>query len=107
MFSNHPQGADLPIRDMELDFEKLAISERKIVVGIDFGTTFSGVAWAETQRHDRRSAITSWPISKTTREGESSEKVPTKLRYSEGNIEWGFTIPPTAPPGEIVEWFKL
>lgn len=93
---------------MNVDFEKLAISERKIVVGIDFGTTFSGVAWAETQRHDRRSAITTWPISKTMREGESSEKVPTKLRYNKnGEIEWGFTIPPAAPVGEVVEWFKL
>ena len=27
-----------------MEFEKLAISERKIIVGIDFGTTYSGVA---------------------------------------------------------------
>lgn len=25
-------------------------NDRKIVVGIDFGTTFSGVAWAESRR---------------------------------------------------------
>jgi molecular chaperone DnaK (HSP70) len=24
--------------------------QRKLIVGIDFGTTFSGVAWAETRR---------------------------------------------------------
>lgn len=28
----------------------LSLNDRKIVVGIDFGTTFSGVAWAETRR---------------------------------------------------------
>jgi molecular chaperone DnaK (HSP70) len=28
----------------------LTIGDRKLVVGIDFGTTFSGVAWAETRR---------------------------------------------------------
>jgi molecular chaperone DnaK (HSP70) len=28
----------------------LTINDRKLVVGIDFGTTFSGVAWAETRR---------------------------------------------------------
>lgn len=28
----------------------LSINDRKLVVGIDFGTTFSGVAWAETRR---------------------------------------------------------
>ncbi|KAM0285774.1 hypothetical protein ACHAQH_001235 [Verticillium albo-atrum] len=90
-----------------MDFEKLAISERKIIVGIDFGTTFSGVAWAETQRPDRRTTITSWPVSKTILEGESSDKVPTKLRYVDGRVQWGFTIPMTAPQNEIVEWFKL
>ncbi|KAG7127981.1 Heat shock 70 kDa protein 12A like [Verticillium longisporum] len=90
-----------------MDFEELAISERKIIVGIDFGTTYSGVAWAETQRPDRRTTITSWPISKTIREGESSDKVPTKLRYSDGDVQWGFSIPVTAPQNEVVEWFKL
>ncbi|KAM0330861.1 hypothetical protein ACHAQA_003816 [Verticillium albo-atrum] len=90
-----------------MDFERLAISERKIIVGIDFGTTYSGVAWAETQRPDRRTAITSWPVSQTIREGESSDKVPTKLRYAGGDIQWGFTIPMTAPQNEIAEWFKL
>jgi molecular chaperone DnaK (HSP70) len=28
----------------------LTLNDRKLVVGIDFGTTFSGVAWAETRR---------------------------------------------------------
>lgn len=88
-------------------FDKLAISERKIIVGIDFGTTYSGVAWAETQRADRRTAITTWPISKTVLEGESSDKVPTKLRYAGDEIQWGFSIPITAPQDEVVEWFKL
>ena len=50
-----------------MDFEKLSIVARKIIVAIDFGTTYSGVAWAETQRPDRRIAITSWPVSRTDR----------------------------------------
>lgn len=90
-----------------MEFEKLAISERKIIVGIDFGTTYSGVAWAETQRPDRRVAVTSWPISKTNHEGESSDKVPTKIRYSGDKVEWGFSIPMDAPSDQIMEWFKL
>lgn len=90
-----------------MDFEQLSIHDRKIIVGIDFGTTYSGVAWAETQRPDRRVAITAWPASRTSREGESSDKVPTKLRYNGDNVEWGFTIPSNAPPDEIIEWFKL
>jgi len=91
-----------------MDFDKLSIQDRKIIVGIDFGTTYSGVAWAETQRPDRRVAITVWPISKTTREGESSDKVPTKLRYNgAADPEWGFSIPMNAPADEVIEWFKL
>lgn len=90
-----------------MDFEKLAINDRKIIVGIDFGTTYSGVAWAETPRPDRRVAITSWPVSATIREGESSEKVPTKLRYHNDAVEWGFSIPSNAPPDSVIEWFKL
>ncbi len=93
---------------MAVEFERLSISERKIIVGIDFGTTYSGVAWAETQRPDRRVAITSWPVSKTIREGESSDKVPTKLRYNNNKaVEWGFEIPLSAPADEVIEWFKL
>ncbi len=90
-----------------MDFEQLSISERKIIIGIDFGTTFSGVAWAETQRPDRRAAITAWPISNNIREGESSEKVPTKLRYAGKDVQWGYSIPATAPQDEVIEWFKL
>ncbi len=90
-----------------MDLEKLSIKDRKIIVGIDFGTTYSGVAWAETQRPDRRVAITVWPISKEAPEGESSDKVPTKLRYNGSDVEWGFSIPVNAPSDEIIEWFKL
>jgi len=32
------------------DFANLSLSDRKIIVGVDFGTTFSGLAWAETRR---------------------------------------------------------
>jgi molecular chaperone DnaK (HSP70) len=35
---------------MEEAMSNLTIGDRKLVVGIDFGTTFSGVAWAETRR---------------------------------------------------------
>ncbi|KAG4434714.1 hypothetical protein IFR05_009791 [Cadophora sp. M221] len=31
-------------------FNELTLVNRKLIVGIDFGTTFSGVAWAETRR---------------------------------------------------------
>jgi molecular chaperone DnaK (HSP70) len=31
-------------------FAGLSVDERKLVVGIDLGATFSGLAWAETRR---------------------------------------------------------
>ncbi|KAK5658679.1 hypothetical protein OQA88_2075 [Cercophora sp. LCS_1] len=90
-----------------MEFENLSLVDRKIIVGIDFGTTYSGVAWAETRHPDRRIAITTWPISETNREAESSDKVPTQLWYKDNKRHWGFAIPPNAPPEEILEWFKL
>lgn len=35
------------------DMEKMALEEgadRKLLIAVDFGTTFSGVAWAQTRR---------------------------------------------------------
>lgn len=42
-------GMDSPNADME----KMALEEnadRKLLIAVDFGTTFSGVAWAQTRR---------------------------------------------------------
>lgn len=100
----------------------LSVDERKLVVGIDFGTTFSGLAWAETRRvsdrliareprlkvndcqSDYQSVVESWPASIGTHEGMSSVKVPTEIRYTTGGIEWGFQIPATMGRHK---WFKL
>lgn len=97
--------------------------QRKLIVGIDFGTTYTGVAWAETRRVCRYTPITAlhdslltspqaddihvidtWPSRLGSHEGESSVKVPTQLRYTPRGTEWGFQIPPTA---ERNHWFKL
>ena len=77
------------------------------IVGIYLGTTYSGLAWAETQRPDHRAPITVWPLTSTLREGEFSDKVPSKLRYVQNDKQWGFSIPSDAPPREVIEWFKL
>ena len=37
---------------MDLNF-----NERKLIVGIDFGTTYSGVAWPETKRPGKLTAV--------------------------------------------------
>ncbi|RDW70452.1 Hsp70 family protein [Aspergillus mulundensis] len=96
---------------MEKTFDSLSLDDRKIIIGIDFGTTFTGVAWAETRRPDHISVIESWPSHTGTQEGISSVKVPTELRYTKspdpltkGEVEWGFQIPGLV---DRYQWFKL
>ncbi|KAL8386330.1 hypothetical protein RB599_007955 [Gaeumannomyces hyphopodioides] len=75
-----------------------------LVIGIDFGTTFSGVAWATSDEFesDQNSAniITTWPGN-----GREEGKVPTEIAYGGGGeVSWGFEVPADADP---VRWFKL
>ncbi|KAI1733567.1 actin-like ATPase domain-containing protein [Xylaria scruposa] len=73
----------------------------RLIIGIDFGTTYSGVSWATVDDLDDNeiNLITSWPGSRRD-EG----KVPTELFYEHDKVLWGYEIPPDADP---VLWFKL
>ncbi|KAL4864901.1 hypothetical protein BDV12DRAFT_200620 [Aspergillus spectabilis] len=72
-----------------------------MVIGIDFGTTYSGVAWATVAdfTSDQINLITSWPGT-----GREEGKAPTELFYEDDQIFWGYEIPDDADP---VRWFKL
>ncbi|KAF2814241.1 actin-like ATPase domain-containing protein [Mytilinidion resinicola] len=72
-----------------------------MVIGIDFGTTYSGAAWAtgEDFASDQINLVTSWPGT-----GLEEGKVPTELFYEHNEIMWGYEIPLDADP---VRWFKL
>ncbi|TVY70460.1 Heat shock 70 kDa protein 12B [Fusarium oxysporum f. sp. cubense] len=74
-----------------------------IIVGIDFGTTYSGVAWAYSRLPEDIEVVTSWEaeLSKCS----DLEKVPTQLLYDDDEIaSWGYSI----PGDEIgLKWFKL
>ncbi|RYP44143.1 hypothetical protein DL768_009378 [Monosporascus sp. mg162] len=81
-------------------------SSRKLVVGIDFGTTFSGVSWLfhnGTKAPTNPEVITRW-LSTHARNSDRV-KVPTKLYYDKHtkNVSWGYNI----PEGEPIQWFKL
>lgn len=83
-------------------------TERKIVVGVDFGTTFSGVAWAIStgSQPGNVEVIKRWPDNSGGKR--TSEKVPTRLRSRWNSAyQWGFLIPRGAPRNEVLEWFKL
>lgn len=80
-------------------------SDRKILIAVDFGTTFSGVAWAQTRRPDVQTIIIQWPDSSSGGlEGVSSDKVPTELRYENDSCKWGFQVDDFGPRHQ---WFKL
>ncbi|KAL2689750.1 hypothetical protein Neosp_003811 [[Neocosmospora] mangrovei] len=77
------------------------MSHRRIIVSIDFGTTYSGVAWADTTRPDVQHVVTSWPAVGSSK---SSPKVPTELRKVANGWQWGFQIPESAKRSK---YFKL
>ncbi|RYP13980.1 hypothetical protein DL765_006646 [Monosporascus sp. GIB2] len=82
----------------------------KLIVAIDFGTTYSGVAWGSSTRLDRMQTITSWPINPEARRGNTIRmgKVPTQLRYpARGRVEWGYLVEPSAHADEVLRLIKL
>ncbi|KAI0904023.1 hypothetical protein F4823DRAFT_616447 [Ustulina deusta] len=72
-----------------------------LVIGIDFGTTFSGVAWATAAdfASEQITVITSWPGT-----GREEGKAPTEIFYEYGEMSWGYLVP---SDGDPVRWFKL
>ncbi len=72
-----------------------------LIIGIDFGTTYSGVAWATPYdvQQEQINLIHSWPGM-----GQEKGKAPTELYYDDGQIYWGYEIPDDVDP---VQWFKL
>ena len=85
----------------------------RLIVGIDFGTTFSGVAYAFVKKNDvKEDIITEWPGAGT----QTKQKIPSTLYYDQyQNVTgWGTDISgalaPTGYPKpgvQKVEWFKL
>ncbi|KAL4790417.1 hypothetical protein BDV19DRAFT_402038 [Aspergillus venezuelensis] len=89
--------------DITWPLQGLALHEEddQLVIGIDFGTTFSGVAWAtpESFEADQINLISAWPGT-----GREEGKAPSELLYDEGRTMWGYNIPGGA---ETVRGFKL
>ncbi|KAI0112712.1 actin-like ATPase domain-containing protein [Hypoxylon sp. NC0597] len=72
-----------------------------MVIGIDFGTTYSGAAWATSAdfKADQINLITRWPGT-----GREEGKTPTELFYENDEVTWGYDVPADSDP---VRWFKL
>ncbi|EME86907.1 uncharacterized protein MYCFIDRAFT_172600 [Pseudocercospora fijiensis CIRAD86] len=79
----------------------------KIVIGVDYGTTFTGISWVSTEgAHikvlDDVHCVRDWPG------GDNAWKAPTRIAYgdengSSGNV-WGYEV---APRMKSYAWMKL
>ncbi|KAL1979202.1 hypothetical protein VTN96DRAFT_6513 [Rasamsonia emersonii] len=102
-----------PPRNPAAEVEGSNRNKAQLIVGIDFGTTFSGVAFAfATNNEAREDIITEWPGAGT----HTKQKIPTVLYYDQYQkvVGWGPDIADAlAPTGypkpgvQKVEWFKL
>lgn len=86
----------------EMDFsDSSEDDDDTLVIGIDFGTTYSGVAWASKADFEQQhiNLITSWPGS-----GREEGKTPSEVYYEDDKITCGFEIEGDTDP---IKWFKL
>ncbi|RAL03428.1 Hsp70 family protein [Aspergillus ibericus CBS 121593] len=86
-----------------------SVAYEAIIVAADFGTTFSGVAWAQASNPDSHYIINQWPHDDSgSCYGPSSEKVPSEVAYEYNKTgpkcRWGFQIPHIMPR---IQWIKL
>ncbi|KOS41464.1 hypothetical protein ACN38_g7672 [Penicillium nordicum] len=83
--------------------DRQAAMHKSLIIGIDFGTTFSGVSWVTVARFNKEdiNVITDWPGT-----SKAEAKVPTRLSYENGDKEplWGFQVDNTE---QVLQWFKL
>ncbi|KAI9705053.1 MAG: hypothetical protein M1836_006836 [Candelina mexicana] len=60
-----------------------------LVIGLDFGTTYSGVAYGFTTKPEEIFTITDWPGAR----GRKVPKVPTIIKYNDdGSFTWGYEL---------------
>ncbi|KAJ4481021.1 hypothetical protein J3R30DRAFT_3287382 [Lentinula aciculospora] len=100
---SHSSMAPVQIRS---ENSAVGVDEGKMSISIDFGTTFSGVAYGSSRiAGGQVQQILSWPGSV-----ETYRKIPTCLLYDEGGqiLAWGLEAKHTALPNTYrCEWFKL
>ncbi|KAF1995329.1 actin-like ATPase domain-containing protein, partial [Amniculicola lignicola CBS 123094] len=75
----------------------------EIVVGVDFGTTYSGVSWAVNGGNKTVRVINDWPNPSST--NATSDKVPTIISYQNGEPQWGFCVDNVRK--DSFRWIKL
>ncbi|KAG0126370.1 hypothetical protein HOY82DRAFT_570205 [Tuber indicum] len=71
-----------------------------IKIGIDFGTTYSGIAWAHSSTPEKVNVVGKWVAGRSRTSG----KAPSEIAYTSSGVKWGFGIPIKEP---ALAWFKL
>ncbi|KAK8233568.1 hypothetical protein HDK90DRAFT_414961 [Phyllosticta capitalensis] len=108
-----PAGPQSFTRPAPVEADGQGRSKAQLIVGIDFGTTFSGVAFAfATNNEAKEDIITEWPGAGN----QTKHKIPTVLYYDQYQkvVGWGPDIADALahtgypkPGVQKVEWFKL
>ncbi|KAF2102251.1 actin-like ATPase domain-containing protein [Rhizodiscina lignyota] len=65
---------------------------RRLVIGLDFGTTFSGIAFAFAGKPEEIHCVLDWPGAT----GRQFPKAPTLVQYGKQGFAWGYQVEPTA-----------
>ncbi|RFN49025.1 heat shock 70 kda protein 12b [Fusarium flagelliforme] len=89
-----PLTRKAPFDDLDRFFEKF------VAVGIDFGTTYTGVSWARSTDPKDINSITGWPSS----DHRSKNEIQVPTLYDLTSHKWGYEITPDMKP---MKWFKL
>jgi molecular chaperone DnaK (HSP70) len=113
--SMSPERRSMPSGNINANRDLRSVSTRsELVIGIDFGTTFTGVAYAHTagissvtsttemrMAADKVSVIKTWP----NRGNYYTEKTPSILAYNKTPPIWGGNVKPADEPQ--ISHFKL
>ncbi|KAG7087569.1 hypothetical protein E1B28_013524 [Marasmius oreades] len=105
--STPPPMSPQPLQPLRAESVTVSSREGKMSVSIDFGTTFSGVAYGSSRiAGGQVQQILNWPGAT-----ETFRKIPTCLLYDEHGrvLAWGLEAKNAGPmPGTLrCEWFKL
>lgn len=77
--------------------------DNTVIIGIDFGTTFSGVAFTWSKKIDHVEVISNW--ESVMHSNFDEDKAPTAISFGPKNeVRWGYNIPAA---DEQAKWFKL
>ncbi|KAH8672887.1 hypothetical protein BGZ60DRAFT_405791 [Tricladium varicosporioides] len=80
-----------------------------VTIGIDFGTTYSGVSWtwSKAPNPDQIEVVHKWEVGNGDARNQGADKVPSKICYNDNGTvaKWGYTVMPK--DRNQAQWFKL